>query len=70
MTEAYADGDTWIAGGFVDGPAAWTSPDARTWVRSDVENQQPDETFGGPQLGPMARLGDSLLSFGTFIGGW
>ena len=70
VTEVYADGDTWIAGGFdaVDGPAAWTAADARTWVRSMVENQQPDETFGGPRLGPMTRLGDSLLSFGTFIG--
>ena len=68
--EVYADADTWIAGGWdaADGPVAWTATDARTWVRSDVENQQPDETFGGPRLGPMTRLGDSLLSFGTFIG--
>ena len=70
VTEVYADGDTWIAGGFdaADGPAAWTAADARTWVRSTVENLQPDETFGGPRLGPMTRLGDSLLSFGTMIG--
>ena len=70
MNDVYADGDTWIAGGFdeVDGPAAWTATDATTWVRSDVENQQPDEMFRGPRLGPMTRLGDSLLSFGTFIG--
>ena len=26
------------------------------------------EIFAGPRLGPIARLGDSLLSFGTFIG--
>ena len=25
-------------------------------VRSDVENQQPDETFGGPRFGPMTPL--------------
>ena len=70
VNDVYADGDTWIAGGFdeVDGPAAWTATDATTWVRSDVENQQPDEMFRGPRLGPMTRLGDSLLSFGTFIG--
>ena len=70
VTEIYADGDTWIAGGWDadDGPAAWTASDARTWVRSDVENQKPDETFGGPRLGPITRLGESLLSFGTMIG--
>lgn len=70
VTEVYADGDTWIAGGWdaANGPVAWTAADATTWVPSDVENQQPDETFGGPRLGPMTRFGDSLLSFGTMIG--
>jgi hypothetical protein len=71
VLEVFADGDSWIAGGWdaEDGPAAWTSSDARTWVPSDVENQQPDDTFAGPRFGPIARLGDSLLSFGTLIGG-
>jgi hypothetical protein len=70
VTDIYADGGLWIAGGWhpEHGPAAWTSGDAETWVPAEVENQQPDETFAGPQLGPVVRFGDSLLSFGTFIG--
>ena len=68
--ELFVDGDTWIAGGWASerGPAAWTSSDAQTWTRASVPDPQPDEMFRGSGLGPITRLGDSLLSFGTFIG--
>lgn len=68
--EVIADGDTWVAVGraLERGPAAWTSSDARTWARAEVVDPQPDDTFPGSTLGPTVRLGESLLSFGTFIG--
>ena len=68
--ELFVDGDTWIAGGRATerGPAAWTSGDGRTWTRATVPDPQPDDLFPGAGLGPITRLGDSLLSFGTFIG--
>lgn len=68
--ELFVDGDTWIAAGWATerGPAAWTSSDGQTWARASVPDPQPDDIFRGSGLGPIARLGDSLLSFGTFIG--
>lgn len=68
--ELIVDGDTWVAVGWASerGPAAWTSADAETWTRAEVPDPQPDDTFRGSGLGPTIRLGDSLLSFGTFIG--
>ena len=69
-TEVIVDGETWVAVGRATerGPAAWTSSDARTWERAEVVDPQPDELFLGSGLGPTVRLGDSLLSYGTFIG--
>ena len=68
--ELIVDGDTWVAVGWASerGPAAWTSPDGETWARAEVPDPQPDEMFRGSGLGPTVRLGDSLLSFGTFVG--
>ena len=68
--ELIVDGDTWVAVGWASerGPAAWTSSDGQTWLRAEVVDPQPDDTFRGSGLGPTVRLGDSLLSFGTFIG--
>ena len=68
--ELMVDGETWVAVGWSAerGPGAWTSPDAREWERAEVVDPQPDDTFRGAGLGPTVRLGDSLLSFGTFIG--
>lgn len=64
------DGEGWIAAGrgAERGPAAWTSSDAVTWSSADVPDPQPHDSFLGSGLGPTVRLGDSLLSFGTFIG--
>ena len=61
---------TWIAVGWGPerGPGAWTSLDARTWEPAEVVDPQPDDMFRGSGLGPTIRLGDSLLSYGTFIG--
>src|SRR5918994_5625360 len=68
--ELILDGETWVAAGWASerGPAAWTSSDAQTWLPADVVDPQPTEQFRGSGLGPTVRLGDSLLSFGTFIG--
>jgi hypothetical protein len=68
--ELIADEDRWVAVGWATegGPAAWTSTDAELWEDADVADPQPDDTFRGAGLGPTVRLGDSLLSFGTFIG--
>ena len=68
--ELIVDGDTWVAAGWAsdNGPAAWTSTDAQTWLRADVVDPQPTDKFRGSGLGPTVRLGNSLLSFGTFIG--
>ena len=65
-----ADGDTWVATGWATerGPGAWVSSDGVRWERADVVDPQPDDTFRGSGLGPTVRLGDSLLSYGTFIG--
>lgn len=69
-TELIVDGDNWVAVGWATegGPAAWTSLDARRWERAVVIDPQPDDLFLGSGLGPTVRLGDSLLSYGTFIG--
>jgi hypothetical protein len=69
-TDILADGDTWVAVGGVDprGPGAWTSPDGQTWERAEVVDPMPDPMFPGSKLGPTVRFGDSLLSYGTFIG--
>lgn len=69
-SEVIVDGETWVAVGWATerGPAAWTSSDARTWERAEVIDPLPDEMFRGSGLGPTIRLGDSLLSYGTFIG--
>ncbi|MGH2418566.1 MAG: hypothetical protein ACRDFY_09560, partial [Candidatus Limnocylindria bacterium] len=69
-TEILADGDTWVAVGGVDprGPGAWTSSDGQTWEPAEVVDPQPDPMFPGSKLGPTVRFGDSLLSYGTFIG--
>jgi hypothetical protein len=68
--ELIVDGDRWVAVGWSSGrgPAAWTSSDAETWERAEVVDPQPDDTFRGSGLGPTVRVGDSLLSYGTFIG--
>jgi hypothetical protein len=68
--ELIVDGDTWVAAGWASerGPAAWTSSDAQAWTRADVVDPEPTDKFRGSGLGPTVRLGDSLLSFGTFIG--
>jgi hypothetical protein len=68
--DVMVDGDTWVTVGWATerGPAAWTSSDARTWERSEVVDPVPDDMFTGSGLGPTIRLGDSLLSYGTFIG--
>lgn len=69
-TEIFADRDTWVAvgGGATRGPGAWTSSDGVAWDRAEVVDPQPDPTFPGSKLGPTVRFGDSLLSYGTFIG--
>lgn len=66
----FDDGGTWIVGGWATerGPGAWTSTDARTWTREAAVDPLPDDLFIGAGLGPIIRLGDSLLSYGTFIG--
>lgn len=68
--ELMADGDTWVAVGWATerGPGAWTSTDAIAWERADVVDPQPDDMFRGSGLGPAVRLGDTLLSYGTFVG--
>jgi hypothetical protein len=68
--ELMLDGDTWIAVGWASerGPGAWTSLDALSWEPADVVDPMPDDMFRGSGLGPTVRLGDSLLSYGTFIG--
>ena len=68
--ELLVDGDTWLALGWATerGPGAWTSSDAITWERAEVVDPMPDDLFRGSGLGPAVRLGDTLLSYGTFIG--
>lgn len=69
-TDIFVDGATWVAGGWaVDGgPAAWTSKGATSWMAATVADPLPDAEFHGAGLGPIVRLGDSLLSYGTAIG--
>lgn len=68
-------------GATADGPAAWTSPDGVTWQRHAVPPPAILEEYeqGVPGedaalnlqlvlMGPLARLGDTLFSFGTFAG--
>jgi len=61
------------------GLAAWMSPDGVTWGLHPVPQPRPDQilpNFPGDQsqflgllfMGPLARLGDTLYSFGTFGG--
>ena len=66
----FDDGGTWVVGGWAAarGPGAWTSTDAVTWTSADVPDPQPDDIFTGSGLGPIVRVGDSLLSYGTFVG--
>jgi hypothetical protein len=68
--EIVADDETWVAVGWgaERGPAAWTSADAVTWMPAEVPDPHPDSEGQGAGLGPTVRLGDSLLSYGTFIG--
>lgn len=68
--EILVDVDTWIAVGWSSqrGPGAWTSIDGTSWEAAEVVDPQPDDTFRGAGLGPTVRLGDTLLSYGTFVG--
>ena len=68
--EILVDGETWIAVGWSSerGPGAWTSNDGTSWAAAEVVDPQPDDTFRGAGLGPTVRLGDTLLSYGTFVG--
>ena len=68
--EILVDGDAWIAVGWSRerGPGAWTSIDGVSWEAAEVVDPQPDDTFRGAGLGPTVRLGDTLLSYGTFVG--
>jgi hypothetical protein len=69
------DGSQLVAvGRTADGSiAVWTSKDAMTWARHAVpqsrtltEYQQGVLHDGSEGMGPLARLGDTLFSFGTF----
>jgi len=77
------DGDQFVAvGATVDGPAAWTSPDGVTWephavpqpsfldeYRESINPGADPALFANvARMGPLARLGDTLFSFGTFGG--
>jgi hypothetical protein len=51
--------------------AAWTSPDGVTWEQhavpqSSVVDDYTGTNAGGESMGPLARLGDTLFSFGSF----
>ncbi len=72
------DSGQWVAVGRTDDElAAWTSPDGVTWERHPVPQPRPDQilpNFPGDEasflnlmaMGPLARLGDTLYSIGTF----
>jgi hypothetical protein len=76
------DGAQFVAvGATVDGPTAWTSLDGVAWEKHAVPQPAVLEEYregvpGGdlksylnlPNMGPLARLGDTLFSFGTFAG--
>ena len=68
------DGARLVAvGATADGSAAWTSPDGETWEQHAVPQSnvlQEYREIGEPGvdfMGPLARLGDTLFSFGTFF---
>jgi hypothetical protein len=75
-----ADSGQFVAvGKTAAGLAAWMSPDGVTWGLHPVPQPRPDQilpNFPGDQsqflnlvgMGPLARLGDTLYSFGTFGG--
>lgn len=66
------DGERLIAvGRDADGLAAWVSSDGVSWERHVVPDPGSLDTLGdslGLSMGPIARLGDTLFSFGTFRG--
>ena len=76
------DGDQFVAvGSTANGPAAWTSVDGVTWeqhavpqpsfldeYRGNFPGADPAQFLFMVGMGPLARLGDTLFSFGTFAG--